>query len=509
LQHGTARALALEMIEISKRFGSFQALDRASLQVHFGEVHALLGENGAGKSSLMNIAAGLYRPEAGRVLVEGRELELDGPAAARAAGIGMVHQHFKLVKGFTVAENVALGNPRTNPYSGERALVDAIRELATKLGFSIDPSAVVGALSVGEQQRVEIVKVLLAGARILILDEPTAVLTDLEAVALLDNIRRLAAAGSAVVLVTHKLHEVERYCDRLSVMRRGRTLETFSQPGSVSRSRMTELVVGSQVTPPQRKPSPRRGRSRLYVAGLCCRRADGVEALRGASFHVRDGEIYGIAGVSGNGQQELVETLMGLSTPESGAADLAGHANLAQPADGRSVSRIGFVPADRYVFGLAASLSVADNYGIRQVQNGRFGPWAWVNRGALRQAALAAFARHEVQGVRSPSQPAALLSGGNAQKLVLARELESDPVLIIADNPSRGLDVRACAIVQQRLLDASDAGRAVLLLSEDLEEVLTLSDRIGVMAGGRIVAEFEPPFDRSRIGQAMVAHDAA
>jgi simple sugar transport system ATP-binding protein len=497
------------MIEISKRFGSFQALDRAAFRADYGEVHALLGENGAGKSSLMNIAAGLYRPDGGRVLVDGRPLDLDRPAAARAAGIGMVHQHFKLIKSFTVAENVALGNPHTDPYAGERALMTEIRELAARLGFTIEPSAVVGALSVGEQQRVEIVKVLLAGARILILDEPTAVLTDQEAAALLENIRRLAAAGSAVVLVTHKLHEVERYCDRLSVMRRGRTLETFGQPGTVPRSRLAELVVGTEVTPPRRKPVARRGPSRLYVAGLRCRRADGAVALRGASFHVRDGEIYGVAGVSGNGQQELVETLMGLAAPDAGGAELADLGNLAQAHGGRRGSGIGFVPADRYVFGLAAGLSVADNYGIRQVQAGRFGPWSWVSRGALREAALAAFAKHEVQGVRSPAQPAALLSGGNAQKLVLARELDADPILIIADNPSRGLDVRACAIVQQRLLDASDAGKAVLLLSEDLEEVLTLSDRIGVMSAGRIVAEFEPPFDRVRIGEAMVAHNGA
>ncbi|MDX2203334.1 MAG: ABC transporter ATP-binding protein [Hyphomicrobiaceae bacterium] len=498
------------MIEIGKRFGSFQALDRAHLRADFGEVHALLGENGAGKSTLMNIAAGLYRPEAGQILIEGREMMLDGPLQARAAGIGMVHQHFKLVRSFTVVENVALGMAGKNPYSDQQDLCASIHAIAERLGFLIDPTATVGDLSVGEQQRVEIVKVLLGGARILILDEPTAVLTEQEATLLLDNVRRLAAAGAAVMLVTHKLREVERFCDRVTVMRRGRTLATIADPKRVPRDKMAELVVGAHVASPQRQPSATRGRTRLYVAGLSCRRADGFEVVREASFHVRDGEIYGLAGVSGNGQQELVETLMGLNRATAGAADLAGFGNIAERAGGDGqVPAIGFIPADRYALGLAAGLSAAENYGIRKVQAGAFGPWMWVNQAAMRQSAVKAIEEHDIQGVRSPSQPVALLSGGNAQKLILARELESAPVLIIAHNPSRGLDVRATASIQKRLLDAREAGGAVLLISEDLEEILTLSDRIGVISKGRIVAEFEPTFDRVRIGQAMVAHDAA
>jgi general nucleoside transport system ATP-binding protein len=496
---------ALELSAITKTFDGVVALDGAVFAAIPGEVHALLGENGAGKSSLMNIAAGFYVPDSGTVAVNGAVVALSGPADARARGIGMVHQHFKLVKPFTVAENILLANPRPWFRSGIAEIRDKVRAQAAQLGFDIDPQRRVGDLSVAEQQQVEIIKVLIGGARILILDEPTAVLTDAEAERLLAIVRRLAESGVAVVLVTHKLHEVKRHADAVTIMRGGRTVAT-PDPRATSAAELTELTVG-QTAPLPGRAERARGSTRLNVGALTCARGDGQVMVAEASFFVRSGEIYGLAGVSGNGQAELAEALIGARQPLSGEIWLEGPGDVgALPPAVRRQAGLAAIPADRYAFALAGSLSVSDNFTVATIPSGCYGPPWLIDRGAMRRAATEAVAAYDVQGVRGVGQKAALLSGGNAQKLVIAREFSRQPTVVVAHSPSRGLDARACAAVHERLLAARDRGAAVVLISEDLDEILALSDRIGVMTRGRVVAEFDRPADRQAIGRAMVDH---
>jgi ABC-type uncharacterized transport system ATPase subunit len=496
---------ALELVGVRKSFDGFVALNDADFEAAAGEVHALLGENGAGKSSLMNVAAGLYTPEAGRILVNGEEVSLSGPRDAMACRIGMVHQEFKLVRPFTVAENVLLANWRGRFAPGLRAVEQQIRTQAAELGFEIDPHSRIDELSVAERQRVEIIKVLLAGARILILDEPTAVLTDEETVRLLTTVRALAARGAAVVLVTHKLGEVTAFTDRVTVMRNGRAVAVLDSHAT-NAGELTRLAVGTTVAEPRRASSPP-GAPRMEVKGLQAARFDGHVTVTDATFHVRAGEIYGIAGVGGNGQTELVEALTGVRPPLSGWVELEG----AGDATGASAERlrdlgVACIPADRFGYGLAGGLSVIDNYCVGQMHDGRYGSWMRTDAAAMRKASAEAVSGFDVQGVRSLRQKAALLSGGNAQKLIIAREFGRDPKVVIAHSPSRGLDVRACAAVHERLLNARAGGAAIILISDDLDEVLNLSDRIGVMTRGRIAAEFEAPADRQAVGRVMVHH---
>lgn len=505
---------ALALSGIRKSFDGFLALNDAHVTVRWGEVHALLGENGAGKSSLMNIAAGLYRPEAGELLVDDNPVRLQGPRDAARHHIGMVHQHFKLVRPFTVAENVLLGQAEPDPPQAYRQrlaeVAQRIRAQAQALGFAIDPQARVDSLSIAEQQRVEILKVLLAGARILILDEPTAVLTDQEAQSLLTTVRALARQGAAVVLVTHKMADVKAYADRVTVMRGGRTVATVD-PAATSVAELVRLAVGESVQAAAGPSGARtRGAPMLTVRGLATAAApsSGAQrALDGVDLTVHAGEIYGIAGVGGNGQGELAGAIMGLAPRLDGELRLDGVDLTRVPPSARHTLRIAAIPADRYSHALAGTLSVAENFGIGQVQAGRYGPFAWLRQRRMAADAREAVAAFDVLGVRSVAQKAALLSGGNAQKLVIAREFSRAPRLVLAHSPSRGLDVRASAQVHARLRAARDGGAAVLLISEDLDEVLALADRIGVMARGRIVAEFDAPADRQSVGQAMTHHD--
>ncbi|KQP03590.1 ABC transporter ATP-binding protein [Pseudorhodoferax sp. Leaf265] len=502
---------ALALTGIRKSFDGFLALNDAHVTVRWGEVHALLGENGAGKSSLMNIAAGLYRPEAGELLVDDNPVRLQGPRDAARHRIGMVHQHFKLVRPFTVAENILLGLAEPDPPQGYRQrlaeVAQRVRAQAEALGFAIDPQARVDRLSIAEQQRVEILKVLLAGARILILDEPTAVLTDQEAANLLGTVRALSRQGAAVVLVTHKMADVKAYADRVTVMRGGRTVATVD-PAATPVAELVRLTVGEGVPAPAAQAVTRtRGAPMLVARGLATAAAAAQRVLDGVDLTVHAGEIYGIAGVGGNGQGELAGAIMGLATGLAGELRLQEVDLTRVPPSARHALRIAAIPADRYSHALAGTLSVAENFGIGQVQAGRYGPFAWLRQRRMAADAREAVAAFDVLGVRSVTQKAALLSGGNAQKLVIAREFGRSPALVLAHSPSRGLDVRASAQVHARLRAARDAGAAVLLISEDLDEVLALADRIGVMARGRIVAEFDPPADRQAVGEAMTHHD--
>lgn len=496
---------ALQLVGIRKSFDGALALDGASFESRAGEVHALLGENGAGKSSLMNVAAGLYAPDSGTISINGAAVALSGPAAARQHGIGMVHQHFKLVKPFTVAENVLMANPQPHFSSGIRTIRAAIAQQVDALKFSIDPDRRIDTLTVAEQQQVEIVKVLVGGAKILILDEPTAVLTDTEAVGLLEIVQRLARAGTAVVLVTHKLHEVKRFADVVTIMRGGKTVAS-ADPKQTSAEKLTELTVGQTTPLPKRTPN-QGGATKLNVGALTYTRGDGRTMLNNTSFHVRAGEIYGIAGVSGNGQAELAEALIGAIEPSSGEIWIDGHGDVGHAsAAKRREAAIAAIPADRYAFALAGSLPISDNLAVAQIRTGRYGSIAMLDRAAMRRDAEAAVRDYDVHGVRSIRQKASLLSGGNAQKLVIAREFSRQPEVVVAHSPSRGLDVRACAAVHERLIAARERGAAIVLISEDLDEVLSLSDRIGVMTRGSIVGEFERPADRQAIGRAMVDH---
>ncbi|MDE0203430.1 MAG: ABC transporter ATP-binding protein [Rhodospirillaceae bacterium] len=495
---------ALEIVGASKAFDGRPALRQASFACDWGEVHALLGENGAGKSTLMNIACGLYAPDEGTISVDGRPAAITAPADAAGLGIGMVHQHYKLVKRFTIAENIVLA---CRDALGVRRPRDAAAQVAAKaaeVGFDIDPAAVVGELSIAEQQRVEILKVLLLGARILILDEPTSVLTDQESVSALGFMRRLAEDGHAVILITHKLREVIGYSSRVTVMRGGETVLAVAETAGLDAETLARTMVGEEGEEQARRDRPL-GEVRLRVEDLTARRAGGI-GVDGIGFTVRSGEIYGIAGVGGNGQQELADALTGLRAPTHGriaidGADLAGKA---VPAFRRRGMRA--IPADRFRTGLLAELAVYENFGVTGVPAGDYGSPALVRRSTMKSAAAEAIDAYTIHGA-APATAARLLSGGNAQKLLLARELKGEASVLIAHSPTRGLDVSACRTVHDLLQGAADAGTACVLISEDLEEVLALSTTIAVISRGRLVGEFAAgEVSRAEIGRLMLGH---
>lgn len=503
---GAAPPLALTLGGITKTFGDFVALDSVNFDLRSGEIHALLGENGAGKSSLMNIAAGIYSADSGTVELGGRPVLIQGPLDAQKLGIGMVHQHYKLVKSFTGLENLMLAHP-DGSWRKSRSRMEAKAAAAlARIGFEIDLNRPVESLSISEQQRVEILKVLVAGASVIILDEPTAVLTDEEATRLFEAMRKLASDGHSVVLVTHKLSEALTFADRITVMRNGQVLRTVP-PSEVSEAELTGLIVGSTIDTRPRHAGSSVGKPVLSVRHARLSGPQGIDVLRGLSFDVRAGEIYGIAGIGGNGQSALVDVVMGLVALSDGRLWLDGQGDITnEPAYRMRRYGVACIPSDRQADALAGELCIADNYAISGVIEGRFGSPLKVDRKKMQRSADEAIRRFEVMGVRGPFQKAGLLSGGNAQKLVIAREFSGSPSLIIAHSPSRGLDIRASSAVHDHLRAARDQGAGVILISEDLDEVLLVADRIGVMNRGAIVAEFEAPGDRQAIGKAMIGH---
>ncbi|MFO1069741.1 MAG: ATP-binding cassette domain-containing protein [Geminicoccaceae bacterium] len=493
----------LSMKGIAKAFGGRPVLQAVDFDLFAGEVHALLGENGAGKSTLMNVLAGVYAADAGEIRLDGGPVAIRRPADAAALGIGMVHQHFRLVAGFTAAENLLLAAAGRN---GIVTAADAARrllELGARTGLEVRPDAVVGAVSIAERQRVEILKVLAIGARILVLDEPTAVLTDGEAETLLELVRSLARQGLAIVLISHKLREVTATADRVSVMRAGRMVVAGRPAAGMDAAALAQAMVG-EAPPPPRRGGRTPGPVRLEVEDLRVVRADGVAAVDGVGLAVRSGEILGVAGVGGNGQSELAEALLGLLEPAGGRIRLEGSDITRAPVARRRDLGLRLVPADRGRLALLGELSVADNLALTGVRGGRFGRWL-VDGRAMRANAESAIARFAVAGA-TPARAARLLSGGNAQKLVLARELGHGLEVLVAHSPTRGLDVQACAAIHAGLLDAAAAGAAILLISEDLEEVLALSDRIVVMSRGRIAGEVPQAGAREAIGSLMLGH---
>ncbi|WP_088648291.1 ABC transporter ATP-binding protein [Marinibacterium profundimaris] len=495
---------ALRIFGASKRFGDHLVLDGVDFDLAAGEVHALLGENGAGKSTLMNILSGIYTADAGRIEIEGAAVSIAGPSAAVALGIGMVHQHFKLVQPFTGRENLHLAAAGL-PLVPRRAVVEEqIAAVVKRSALDVNLDVPVARLSVAEQQRIEILKALLLGARILVLDEPTAVLTDAEADRLLALVRDLAAQGHAIIFITHKLREVLAAGDRVSVLRRGRMVLASHAVEDVTRDDLSRAMIGDQETTQRRRSGSTPGPVLLEVTGLGVRDG-GAAYVSDAGLSLRAGEIHGLAGVGGNGQRELAEAILGLRAA-TGQVALEGRDLTGLSVAARRRLGLRYVPADRSADALAPNVSLAENLAATLVRTGALGRrMVWPSR--VRQHAAAMVQSYGIAGATGGGRrPVRLLSGGNAQKVVLARELDRDARLIIAHSPTRGLDVAACAYVHERLLEAVARGAGVLLISEDLEEVLALSDRISVISRGRIATTPDGRPDRAQIGELMLGH---
>ena len=477
-----------EMRGIVKRFPGVLANDRVDFDVRAGEVHALLGENGAGKSTLMKILYGLYQPDEGQILINGETVRLASPADAIRLGIGMIHQHFMLVPSLTVAENVALGLPSSRgPLTDLERVAARTRELTEVYGLLVDPTAPVWQLSVGEQQRVEIVKALYRGASLLILDAPTAVLTPQEVDELFVTLRRMAGDGHALIFITHKLREVFAISDRVTVLRDGRVVGRV-ETGDTSRSELAQMMVGREIVERWEKPPARPGPVVLEVNDLHCESDKGTPALKGVSLQVRAGEILGIAGVSGNGQRELAEVIAGLREATAGHVRLEGQELTNQPPDKVIAAGLAFIPEERLTVGIIKDFTVAENailetHASPELTNGPF-----LDLEAIRQHTARLIRDYDV---RTPNQetPAKSLSGGNIQKLILARELSREPRVLVAAQPTRGVDIGATEYIHRRLIEQRSAGTAILLISEDLDEIQSLSDRIAVMYEGEIVGE--------------------
>jgi ABC-type uncharacterized transport system ATPase subunit len=504
IQVQPVHAPALEMRGITKRYPGVVANDGIDLEVRPGEIHALLGENGAGKTTLMNILYGLARPDEGEILIDGSPVRIANPTDAIARGINMVHQHFMLVPVLTVAENILLGEETmAGPIFIDRAEAKRrIVELGKQFGFEIDPDVKVGELSVGWQQRVEILKALYRNAKVLVLDEPTAVLTPQETDEIFAVFRRLAEEGHSIVFISHKLYEVLAIADRITVIRRGRVVGSRI-PAETDESDLAALMVGRDVQLIVDRGESHPGEVRLQVEGLKVRDDRGSEVVRGVDFEIRAGEIFGIAGVAGNGQDELVEAIVGLRKPAHGSVRLDGRD--VTNATTRQMTNLGtgYVPADRHRFGLVLSFSVADNLVLTDYYRPPYAHGLVRNDEAIEEHGARAIAEYDVR-TPSPDVMAGTLSGGNQQKLVVARELDGDLRLIVLDQPTRGLDVGSIEFIHRQAIKKRDAGTAVLLVSAELDEVLELSDRVAVMYRGQIVAVVDGrTADRNEIGMLM------
>ena len=489
----TAQAAnVVEMSGMIKRFGDVLANDRLDFEACAGEVHALLGENGAGKTTLMSILSGLYRADAGALRLRGQPAHIHSPGDAIRRGIGMVHQHFMLIQPFTVAENMVFGlRSSREPWLDLKQAADRVTELSSRFGLAVDPQARVQHLSVGAQQRVEIVKALYRGADILILDEPTAVLTPQEAGDLFRVLRELAAQGHTVIFITHKLDEVMAVADRITVLRDGRRIATVAK-AATHKAELARMMVGREVLFRLERSAARPGPVVLEVKDLWAHTGAGRPALRGLSLSLRAGEIVGVAGVAGNGQSELAQVLMGTLPASAGHVYLDGVDMTHASPKTRLERGVGYIPEDRNSLGLVGSFTVGENTILNRHFAPPFARGLFLDRRAVTAGAQRLIAEFDVK-TAGHAERAARLSGGNLQKLVLAREVDRDPRLLIAAQPTRGLDVGAAEYVRRRLLEQRDRGRAILLISADLEEVLELSDRILVLYEGEMTGLVNSP----------------
>ena len=475
----------IEMREITKVFGEFVANDKINLELRKGEIHALLGENGAGKSTLMNMLAGLLEPTSGEIVVNGQVVKLDSPSKAASLGIGMVHQHFMLVEAFTVAENIIVGSALT-----KNVVLDIARatresnELSERYGLAVNPSAKVADISVGAQQRVEILKTLYRGADILIFDEPTAVLTPSEIDELMAIMKNLVKEGKSIILITHKLDEIRAVSDRVTVIRRGKSIETVEIAGATNAD-LAEMMVGRSVSFKTEKQEAQPKEVILSINDLVVNENRGVPAVKNLSLDVRAGEIVGIAGIDGNGQSELIQAITGLRKIESGSVELKGQSIVGLHPRQITEMSVGHVPEDRHRDGLVLEMMISENIALQTYYKEPLS-----KKGILNYTNIIGYAKQLMQefDVRAASEivPASALSGGNQQKAIIAREVDRNPDLLIVSQPTRGLDVGAIEYIHKRLIQERDNGKAVLVVSFELDEILNVSDRIAVIHDGKI-----------------------
>ena len=475
----------IEMREITKIFGQFVANDKIYLHLRRGEIHALLGENGAGKSTLMNMLAGLLEPTSGEIAVNGQVVKLDSPSKAASLGIGMVHQHFMLVEAFTVAENIILGSEITkNGVLDIKKAIQEIKELSEKYGLAVDPSAKIEDISVGAQQRVEILKTLYRGADILIFDEPTAVLTPAEIDELMIIMKNLVKEGKSIILITHKLDEIRAVSDRVTVIRRGKSIETVEIAGATNQD-LAEMMVGRSVSFTTEKNPPQPKEVILSIKDLVVNENRGIPAVKNLSLDVRAGEIVGIAGIDGNGQSELIQAITGLRKVKSGTINIKGKNVVGLPPRKITEMKVSHVPEDRHRDGLVLDMTISENIALQTYYKEPLS-----KNGILNYTNIHNYARKLMEefDVRAANDyvPASALSGGNQQKAIIAREVDRDPDLLIVSQPTRGLDVGAIEYIHKRLIGERDKGKAVLVVSFELDEILNLSDRIAVIHDGKI-----------------------
>lgn len=481
----------IEMREITKIFGEFVANDKINLELRKGEIHALLGENGAGKSTLMNMLAGLLEPTSGEIVVNGKSEKLDSPSKAASLGIGMVHQHFMLVEAFTVAENIILGSEVTNKGVLDLKKANAdILELSERYGLAVDPTARVEDISVGAQQRVEILKTLYRGADILIFDEPTAVLTPAEILELMDIMKALVKEGKSIILITHKLDEIRAVADRVTVIRRGKSIQTVSIEGATNKD-LAEMMVGRSVSFVTEKEEAQPKEVVLQISDLVVNENRGVPAVKELSLDVRAGEIVGIAGIDGNGQSELIQAITGLRKVKSGSIKIKGQEVVGLSPRKITEMNVSHVPEDRHRDGLVLEMMLSENIALQTYYKEPLS-----KNGVLNYNQINSYARKLMEefDVRAANEivPASALSGGNQQKAIIAREVDRNPDLLIVSQPTRGLDVGAIEYIHKRLIDERDKGKAVLVVSFELDEILNLSDRIAVIHDGKIQGIVKP-----------------
>lgn len=480
----------VRMVGIVKRFPGVLANDRVDFEVKKGEIHALLGENGAGKTTLMCVLAGIYRPDAGTIYINDRRVHIRNPRDAIKEGIGMVHQNFLLVTPYTVTENVTLGFDRPKFLLGRKKLEQEILQIGDKFGMKIDPQAKIWQLSVGEQQRVEILKMLYRGAQILVLDEPTAVLTPQEVKELFSTLRKMASAGHSIVFISHKLDEVMRISDRVTVLKKGRKEATVNTKDT-SPKELARLMVGREVLSNLRKSEGKRGEEVLSVKELQALSDKGLPALKKVTFSVHSGEIFGIAGVAGNGQKELAEVISGLRPVRGGKVLICGKDLTSMPPRKVIEEGVAYIPEDRKGVGTVGNLSISDNLILKDYRRPPFSQGQFLNLRTIKNHASSLVEKFQII-TPSLDSSAKLLSGGNLQRLILAREISCSPKLMIAVHPTRGLDISATEAVHQMLLDQREKGAAILLISEDLDELTTLSDRLAVIYEGKIMGIVNP-----------------
>ena len=481
----------IEMREITKIFGEFVANDKINLELRKGEIHALLGENGAGKSTLMNMLAGLLEPTSGEIVVNGKSEKLDSPSKAASLGIGMVHQHFMLVEAFTVAENIILGSEVTNKGILDLKKANAdILELSECYGLAVDPTAKVEDISVGAQQRVEILKTLYRGADILIFDEPTAVLTPAEILELMDIMKTLVKEGKSIILITHKLDEIRAVADRVTVIRRGKSIQTVSIEGATNKD-LAEMMVGRSVSFVTEKEEAQPKEVVLQISDLVVNENRGVPAVKELSLDVRAGEIVGIAGIDGNGQSELIQAITGLRKVKSGSIKIKGQEVVGLSPRKITEMNVSHVPEDRHRDGLVLEMMLSENIALQTYYKEPLS-----KNGVLNYNQINSYARKLMEefDVRAANEivPASALSGGNQQKAIIAREVDRNPDLLIVSQPTRGLDVGAIEYIHKRLIGERDKGKAVLVVSFELDEILNLSDRIAVIHDGKIQGIVKP-----------------